>query len=151
MDDENNTPIEGENPPIDDEETPSVDVMNSILNSVKKNLGIESSYHDFDQDIIMNINSAIFTLTQFGIGPDNGYIVQDEKDTYFDYLGTAEPFYQAIKMYLTFRTRLGFDPPTSSYVLESIKDQIKELEWRLLVMTEQLNNYWRKEGGEISK
>lgn len=37
-------------------------MMDSILTSVKKLLGIDESYEHFDADIIMHINSALVIL-----------------------------------------------------------------------------------------
>lgn len=118
-----------------------VSVSDSILNSVKKQLGLEPSYDSFDLDIIMNINSAIATLSQLGVGPEYGYIVTGQQDTYMDYLGDSEPMFQWVKMYLYLKTRLGFDPPSNSFVLQSMKDQVSELEWRMKIRNEELNNF----------
>lgn len=41
----------------------------SILNSVKKMIGISSDYKVFDQDLIVHINSVFMILHQLGIGP----------------------------------------------------------------------------------
>lgn len=104
--------------------------MNSILNSVKKNLGIEEDYTQFDQDIIMNINMALNTLTQIGVGPWKGFTIKGDEETLEDFVGD-DPRFEMIKMYLYLRTRVIFDPPSSSYVLQAYKDQIAELESRL--------------------
>ena len=45
----------------------------SILNSVKKLLGLEPDYTPFDTDLIMHINSVIMILRQMGVGPSSGY------------------------------------------------------------------------------
>lgn len=126
-----------------DEENKDEDMIdtNSILDSVKKLLGIDSSLHSFDVDIIVNINSAIAILTQLGIGPEKGYLIVDNKNTYQEFLGESEPMYQQVKLYLYLKTRIGFDPPSSSYVLNSMNEQIKELEFRMRTLNEQLNNF----------
>lgn len=126
-----------------DEENREEEVINtdSILDSVKKLLGIDSSLHSFDVDIIVNINSAIATLTQLGIGPENGYLIVDNKNTYQEFLGKSEPMYQQVKLYLYLKTRIGFDPSSSSYALSSMNEQIKELEFRMKTLNEQLNNF----------
>lgn len=46
--------------------------MDSILTSVKKLLGIAEECTDFDADIIMYINMALFALVQMGVGPVKG-------------------------------------------------------------------------------
>lgn len=142
MPDEIDKPINGdetENQPEPDvPEIPEevIPVSDSILNSVKKLLGIEPSFDSFDVDIIVNINSAIGTLTQIGIGPETGFFIVGYKETYKDFLGDLEPMYQQVKMYLYLKTKLGFDPPSSSFVLESVNKQIEELEWRMKISKE---------------
>lgn len=103
----------------------------SILTSVKKLLGIEETCEEFDLDILMNINAAIFTLRQLGIGPAEGFQVTNKNVKYSDYLGEDSRLIPDVKMYLYYKTKLGFDPPTSSYVMDCIKQMISECEWRL--------------------
>lgn len=133
-----------------DEETPSViDIKNSILNSVKKQLGILPEMTEFDPDIIMNINAAILTLKQLGVGPqDVPYQVEDDTQTYDEFLGEDSQEIPYVKMYLLYKTRIGFDPPQSSIVMEAIKANIAELEWRLNVQVDDRSTF--QEGGEIS-
>lgn len=106
-------------------------VKESILNSVKKLLGIPIDIHEFDSDIIVNINAAIFTLRQIGVGPENMFEVVDEKQTYDDFLGENNKEIPQVKMYLFYKTKLSFDPPTSGTVIECMKEFIRESECRL--------------------
>lgn len=133
-------PDEMEKPEVPDTpiEDSSVPDSESILNSVKKMLGIDSTINSFDVDIIININSAIGTLTQLGIGPKDGFFITDESQTYSDYLGDLENKYHQVKMYLYLKTRVGFDPPSSSYVLDSMNKQIAEFEWRMKTLSEEV-------------
>lgn len=111
--------------------------MDNILESVKKLLGIDESCTAFDADIIMNINAAIFTLRQLGIGPKTGFVLTTGEEVYEDYLGDVDDYIVSeVKMYLYYKTRLCFDPPSSSAVLECLKEMIKEAEWRLNVDVE---------------
>lgn len=137
--------VENENVPIESEIPIEIETE-SILDSVKKMLGIYPEMKDFDPDIMMNINSAIATLTQLGVGPENGFFITGAKDTYKEFLGEYTSIHHFVKMYLYFRAKLGFDPPSSSFVLSSVKEQITELEWRLKTMSE-----LQKKGGENSK
>lgn len=107
--------------------------MDSILNSVKKQLGL-IDVSEFDADIIMHINGAISTLTQLGVGPEEGYVVMDDQNTYEQFLGENHPVISQVKMYLYYKTKLGFDPPQSSAVIEVLKNMIAEAEWRLNVL-----------------
>lgn len=113
-----------------------IDMEKSILNSVKKLLGLHPECHEFDPDIIMNINAALFTLRQIGVGPEEGFTISGEEETYEDFLGEGNKEINQVKMYLFYKTKLSFDPPTSGTVTECIKEFIKEAEWRLNVQVD---------------
>lgn len=107
----------------------------SILKTIKEALGIkDETYTIFDKDIILAINSAISTLTQLGVGPENGFNITGYDETWADLLTNSEKNkLEFVKTCIHLKTRLVFDPPSSSFVLDSIKNQISELEWRLNV------------------
>ena len=109
----------------------------SILNSVKKVLGIAAEYLAFDQDIMMHINTALATLTQLGVGPATGFTVDDVSDDWNDFVDPTDHQYNAVKSYVFLRVRMLFDPPQTSYLINAQTDQIKELEWRLNVHREE--------------
>lgn len=102
----------------------------SILTSVKKNLGILDDYTAFDDDILMHINTAFSTLRQLGIGPDVGFEIAD-KTALWDTFTGGDPKLNSVKTYIWIKVRLLFDPPTSSFMIESLKKQADEIEWRL--------------------
>lgn len=105
--------------------------MDSILTSIKKLLGISSDYTHFDTDIIMQINSAFSALTQLGVGPAEGFEIQDANTTWREFID--DPRLNFAKTYVQIRVRLAFDPPTSSALIESYNRQLDELAWRLTV------------------
>ena len=105
----------------------------SILDGIKKDLGIESEYTDFDHDIIDLINTNLNVLTQIGVGPDNGFMITGNTETWEDFLGENIEKLNMVKTYLYIRVRIIFDPPQNSFVLEALKENAKELEWRLNV------------------
>lgn len=109
-------------------------LSDSILSSVKKLIGILDDDKSFDHDIMLNINAALTTLFQLGV-LQNPYTVTSRDDTYDDMLpGGSADVINEIKMYLVYKTRLGFDSSTlSGTVIEVIKEMIKESEWRLMV------------------
>lgn len=109
--------------------------MESILNSIKKLVGISEEYTEFDLDIITCINSALAALTQLGVGPEEGFSISDANATWNDFLGTTKRM-EMVKSYVHLKTRLMFDPPLSSAVTEVIKTQISEFEWRISVEVE---------------
>jgi len=107
----------------------------SILNSIKKFLSISPDDPSFDQDVTLHINSVFSTLQQLGVGPSTGFFIEDAAKTWTDYLGT-NPELNAVKSYMYLRVRLLFDPPTTSFALDSYKNQVLELEWRINVAVE---------------
>lgn len=111
-------------------------MTDSILTSTKKILGIEESYTAFDEDIMLHINSVFSILNQLGIGPDDGYAIGDSSDTWDDFFGDDARL-NSVKTYVYLRVRLLFDPPTTSYLINSMNEQVKELEWRLNVQREE--------------
>ena len=48
--------------------------MDNILTSIKKLLGINPEYQEFDQDIIMHINTVFMILNQLNIGPSDWFV-----------------------------------------------------------------------------
>lgn len=109
--------------------------MESILTSIKQLLGIKEEYEYYDDQIIMHINSVFFILTQLGVGPSEGFSIEDKFATWNDFLPNEQNL-EAVKSYMHLKVKLLFDPPMSSAVLESINRLISELEFRLNVATE---------------
>lgn len=110
--------------------------MDSILTSIKKLLGIMEEYDHFDPDIIVHINMALSTLTQLGVGPEAGFMIEDDSATWSDFIPSDNKRLEFVKTYVYLKVRVVFDPPQSSSVLESINRTISELEWRLNVAAE---------------
>lgn len=108
--------------------------MDSILTSVKKMLGIPEEYTQFDVDIILHINSVLMILTQLGVGPKSGFLIEDKHDFWEDFVDDER--LEAVKSYVYLKVRLIFDPPTSSAVIESMNRTLSELEWRLNIAAE---------------
>lgn len=104
--------------------------MESILTSIKKLLGIAEEDTNFDQDLIMHINSVFMILTQLGVGPSKGFAIKDENDVWSDFIPEQSSL-EAVKSYVYMKVRLMFDPPLSSAVADAINRNISELEWRL--------------------
>lgn len=102
----------------------------SILTSTKKILGIAEDYTVFDVDIITHINTAFSTLTQLGVGPANGFMIEDATPVWSDFIGSDLQF-NSVKSYVFLRVKQLFDPPATSYLISATENQIRELEWRL--------------------
>lgn len=115
--------------------------MNSILNSVKVQLGLDTELNDFDSEILMHINSAITILRQLGVGPEKGFIVTSSEETYDQYLGEGSLETPMVKIYLARKVKLGWDSVnSSSYFINLLKDEIAELEWRLNAQVDYAKN-----------
>ena len=108
--------------------------MESILNAIKKLLGLEADYDAFDVDIMIHINSVFMTLNQLGVGPEKVFQITGPAETWADFCDEAK--FAAVKQYVYIKTRILFDPPTSSFVLEALNRQAEELTWRLEVQGE---------------
>jgi len=107
----------------------------SILDSVKKLLGISEHDLGFDNEIRDLINAEFLTLHQLGIGPEEGFSISGPDDKWYSY--TDNPHLQdAVRQFVYLRVRLVFDPPASSTVAEAINNRIGELEFRLNVQAE---------------
>ena len=107
----------------------------SILTSIKKLLGIEEEYDHFDMDLIMHINSVLMGLTQIGVGPNEGFVIEDASAVWSDFIPDVTKL-QATKSYVHLRVKLLFDPPSSTAVIEAMNRMIAEFEWRLNVAVE---------------
>lgn len=107
--------------------------MESILTSIKKLLGIAEEYKHFDTDIIMHINSAFSVLTQLGVGPEEGFRIEDASTEWSEFL-YDDPRLEMVRTYVYLKVKQVFDSnSSSSAVIEAINRQIQELEWRINV------------------
>ena len=103
----------------------------SILNSIKKLLGIGEDYSHFDMDIMMHINSVFVILYQIGVGTEP-FSINSSETTWAEYLDGRYDLI-TVQTYIYQRVRLLFDPPTNSAAVEAIKETIRELEFRISV------------------
>lgn len=106
--------------------------MESILTSIKKLLGLTEEYEAFDGDIIIHINTVFSILNQLGIGPEKGFSIKGKEETWDTYIDSN--YAEMVKTFVYLKVRLIFDPPSSSYVVDSINRSISELEWRLAIL-----------------
>lgn len=104
----------------------------SILETIKKMLGLESDYTPFDDEIIVHINSVFMVLKQAGI-TDKNFSVKGNGETWGEALDDRIDV-EAVKSYVYLRVKMLFDPPSSSTVMEAMKNTAYEFEWRLYVI-----------------
>lgn len=115
--------------------TTPVDNVKSVLNSTKKALQLDPDYDAFDPDLVMHINGVFSTLAQLGVGPEEGFAISGDQETWDTFLG-ADRRLNLAKTYMYLRVRLLFDPPQTAFLTSAYEKQIEQYEWRLNVLAE---------------
>lgn len=115
----------------------------SILTSVKEDIGFAASYTAFDQQIIRAINTAMMALRQIGL-ESNLLRIEGNTETWSDYL-SGDVDLEAVKTYIFCRARKIVDPPTSGSVMQALNEEIKEAEWRISVSVDPKDSILRAE------
>jgi hypothetical protein len=110
-------------------------INDSILTSTKKILGISAEYTAFDLDVITHINAAFAVVNQLGLGPVDGFFIEDDSEVWGD-LQLPPRQLSLVRTYIYLKTRILFDPPTLSYLVEALKQQLQEHEHRMLFYVE---------------
>lgn len=111
-------------------------MSDSILNNIKKILGLDESYTVFDVDVLIHINSVFSTLGDLGIGPAEGFAIDDATATWDDFLA-GDKRKNSVKTYIYLRVKMLFDPPATSYLITAMKEECQQLEWRLNAQREE--------------
>lgn len=110
--------------------------MDSILTSVKKLLGIAEEYTQFDTDILIHINSVFMTLHELGVGPIDGFAIDNEYAVWTDFIPDNVLLLNAVKSYMYLKVKMLFDPSLTSSITDLMKEEIRELEWRMNVFVD---------------
>jgi hypothetical protein len=108
----------------------------SILDSVKKALGLDSEDTSFDLDVTMFINAVFGPLRQLGVGPDTGFVIVDNTTLWSQYV-TSMTYLGMVKAYIFLKVKTLFDPPESRSALPAIEKMLEEYEWRINVQAEE--------------
>lgn len=110
--------------------------MDSILTSIKEQIGISAEYKQFDAHIIMHINSVFADLAQMGVGPSTGFSIWDDTAIWDDFISDSL-LLQSVKSYMYLRVKVLFDSSSmGSATLASYERQIAQWEWRLNIAAE---------------
>ena len=112
-------------------------MVNSILTSTKKILGVGADYTAFDLDIITHINAAFSVVNQLGVGPIEGITIEDDEPTWAS-LAIPQKQLNLLRTYIFLKVRVLFDPPNTSYLIDALNKQIQEYEYRLSYFREEL-------------
>lgn len=117
---------------------------NSILKSTKKMLGLAEDYTAFDHDVTVHINSALGDLNQMGVGPVDGYEIDDTGDQEWDAFateGVTGPILNSVRSYVFLRVKMLFDPlQFTGAMKDAAEEQIRKLEWRLTMASEAIRH-----------
>lgn len=117
-----------------------VTLTDSILTTIKKELGLTEDYNAFDTDVIVFINSALSILYQMGMGvTDSAFHITGSSETWSEFLAD-KTYLNLAKDEIFIRVKLMFDPPQVSSVLEAYKQTLSELDWRITVAVEEGQN-----------
>jgi hypothetical protein len=110
----------------------------SILDMVKKSLGFEPDYTAFDLDIVLQINSALGSLQQLGVGPVEGLLIQDNT-TLWSALTSEPRLLGHVQNFVFLTVRQMFDPSSSRFGIAALKEKIDELTWRINITAESID------------
>lgn len=108
----------------------------SILNTVKKALNVPEEDDAFNPDIIMHINSVFSTLHQLGVGPPEGFRIDDDTTEWVELLN-GDNRLNNVKSYVYLCVRMMFDPPGTSFTITAFEKKIEELAWRINLQREE--------------
>lgn len=110
-------------------------MSDSILETVAEVvLGNTGELDAFTTDLLVYINAALMALGELGVVTED-FRVTGTTEKWSDIV-TAESKYGALREYIILKTKLAFDPPTSSAALDSMEKIIKHDEWRLTIQAD---------------
>ena len=107
-------------------------MQDSILMTIRKLVCGDPYADHFDTDLLIHINACFSILNQLGVGPESGFVVTDETQSWSSYVADNRTL-NMVKTYVTLKVKKIFDPPLTSSVLEAMDKEISQLEWRLNV------------------
>lgn len=107
-----------------------MDNMNSILGTIRQMIDGEANGDAFDLDLITHINATFMTLHQLGVGPKEGFMIEDDTTEWTDFLPLS-PALNMVKSYMYLKAKLVFDPPPSATTVQAFERMVSEYEWRL--------------------
>ena len=107
-------------------------MQDSILMTIRKLVCGDPYADHFDTDLLVHINACFSILNQLGVGPENGFVVTYETQSWSSY-SYNDRILNMVKTYVTLKVKKIFDPPLTSSVLDAMNKEISQLEWRLNV------------------
>ena len=101
----------------------------SILSDVKKVMPIPDYVEDFDDNLLIHINSELFILRQLGVISMDGFVADKNSD--WSELECNPESLSAVKLLIPLKVKKTFDPPQGGSAMQALNDMISELEIRL--------------------
>lgn len=114
-------------------------MQDSILMTIRKLVCGDPYADHFDTDLLVHINACFSILNQLGVGPESGFVVTDETQSWSSYVADNRTL-NMVKTYVTLKVKKIFDPPLTSSVLEAMDKEISQLEWRLNVAVDPIKS-----------
>lgn len=106
-----------------------------ILETIKVMLGGPDLGESFDTDLLVHINSSAQILIDLGLIPKSDFKTIIKTTKWGDFL-TNEGVLDFVKSFIYLKTKMVFDPPSSSYVSDALNRQITEFEFRIRLRCE---------------
>ena len=110
----------------------AISIQDSILDSVKLGLdGIDPENTDFDDQLILYVNSMFRILYRIGVGI-KGFRISDRTSVWSDFLeGQEDDVKDIVPLYVALKVKYFWDPPTTGAATTALKEMIDELEFTL--------------------
>jgi hypothetical protein len=105
-------------------------MIESILESIKRPLGLNEEDTSFDAEIEMHINGVFSVLNQIGVAPVDNFMIDGKTTKWSDFLLDRQNV-NMVQSYMFLQVQLIFDPPSTSFAIESKQKLIDQLVWRM--------------------
>jgi hypothetical protein len=102
----------------------------SILDEIKLMINLEPDDDTFDTEVKIHIETAFSLLHHIGGCPSDAPEIEDRTTKWSDFFGDLKNV-NLVKSYIYHKVKSSFDPPATSFVIESNKVLLQELEWRI--------------------
>ena len=109
----------------------------TILEDIKAVNDIEPSDTAFDTELLLYINSVLWTLNQLGVGYADSPAKIQSSTEWSEVLSDRGDL-ETVKTYVGLKVKLMFDLTGTSYVIAAIEKQCSEMEWRMEVYPERI-------------
>ena len=117
----------------------SIDINNSILDTVKTFVGVDKDETVFDKELILEINSIFLELFQNGIDELKAFSVSDGKEKWSDIDINPLIVLLNVQIYICIKVNILFDKSMSSSLVDNYNKIANEALWRINIEKESYN------------